>query len=194
MDNTPSAEALLQAIAYRREIAERHSKDVRNGRKRYAAECAEKVNMLDSIVEQARELSAASKPAPAGNDVEGYILVPCQLMEQMLKTAAKRDGVSLIATERKRQVEQERWTPEHDDEHSDEELARAATCYVMPWADRETTYPPKMWPWDKSWWKPSPLARVRELVKAGALIAAEIDRLQRAALSAGDEQTTGEGK
>jgi hypothetical protein len=35
------------------------------------------------------------------------------------------------------------------------------------------------WPWDKGWWKPTPDNRIRELEKAGALIAAEIDRLQR---------------
>ena len=35
-----------------------------------------------------------------------------------------------------------------------------------------------MWPWDLEWFKPSPYDRIRELVKAGALIAAEIDRLQ----------------
>lgn len=32
-------------------------------------------------------------------------------------------------------------------------------------------------PWDNEWWKPSPDDRKRELVKAGALIAAAIDRL-----------------
>jgi len=36
---------------------------------------------------------------------------------------------------------------------------------------------PPIWPWEKSWWKPTPNDRVKELVKAGALIAAEIDRL-----------------
>jgi hypothetical protein len=36
------------------------------------------------------------------------------------------------------------------------------------------------WPWDQDWWKPSP-DPIRNLVKAGALIAAEIDRLQRLA-------------
>lgn len=34
------------------------------------------------------------------------------------------------------------------------------------------------WPWDENWWKPS-LDPIRNLVKAGALLAAEIDRLQR---------------
>ena len=38
--------------------------------------------------------------------------------------------------------------------------------------------PPERWPWDESWWKPSNDS-IRNLVKAGALIAAEIDRLHR---------------
>jgi hypothetical protein len=37
----------------------------------------------------------------------------------------------------------------------------------------------ELWPWDESWWKPGD--RIRELAKAGALIAAEIDRLNRIA-------------
>lgn len=39
----------------------------------------------------------------------------------------------------------------------------------------------RAWPWEARFWKPCPDDRARELVKAGALIAAEIDRLQRAA-------------
>lgn len=39
---------------------------------------------------------------------------------------------------------------------------------------------PTWWPWDESWWRPSD-DPIRNLEKAGALIAAEIDRLQRAA-------------
>lgn len=34
------------------------------------------------------------------------------------------------------------------------------------------------WPWDRKWWKPSQDDQVKNLIKAGALIAAEIDRLQ----------------
>ena len=36
-----------------------------------------------------------------------------------------------------------------------------------------------LWPWKEAWWKPTPEDRIRELVKAGALIVAEIDRLRR---------------
>jgi hypothetical protein len=34
-----------------------------------------------------------------------------------------------------------------------------------------------LWPWDPKWWKPTPEDRIRELEKAGALIAAAIDSL-----------------
>ncbi len=97
----------------------------------------------------------------------------------------------MIAAERERQVSQEGWTPEHDDRHIDQELAMAASCYALPRKDRTyrgEIYPntrsggvyavPVNWPWTPGLWKPCG-ERVRELVKAGALIAAEIDRLLR---------------
>lgn len=97
-------------------------------------------------------------------------------------------GVALIAAERRRQVEAEGWTSEHDDEHRDGSLAVAAACYATQANQglyengrkaREAIL--AYWPWDAKWWKPTPDDRIRELVKAGALIAAEIDRLQRKA-------------
>jgi hypothetical protein len=96
-------------------------------------------------------------------------------------------GIELIAAERKRQIEEEGWTAEHDDEHDRGELIRAAACYALP--DMSLTFGNDnldislielLWPWDLGWWKPSPGNRIRELEKAGALIAAEIDRLLRA--------------
>lgn len=96
-----------------------------------------------------------------------------------------KTGIELITEERNRQIAEEGWSPEHDDEHINHEIAIAAVCYALP---EEVHYPDmgiwvterdEMWPWDLKWWKPSPNDRVRELVKAGALIAAEIDRLQR---------------
>lgn len=92
-------------------------------------------------------------------------------------------GIEVIAAERQRQIEQEGWTTDHDDQHESSELARAAACYALPkWARmHHLTDPtiPRGWPWQKAWWKPTPDDRVRELTKAGALIAAEIDRLLR---------------
>ena len=94
-------------------------------------------------------------------------------------------GVALIAAERARQVSVEGWTPAHDDQHAGAEMALAASCYVMhagiQACGREIPrhLRPKRWPWQLRWWKPSE-DPVRNLEKAGALIAAEIDRLKRA--------------
>lgn len=88
----------------------------------------------------------------------------------------KSRGVKLIAAERQRQVQEEGWTPEHDDEHAGGQLAVAGAVYAFPHAP---TGVPSIWPFQTWWWKPTPDDRVRELVKAGALIAAEIDRLLR---------------
>lgn len=123
------------------------------------------------------------------------------------------DGAECIAAERARQIADEGWTPEHDDEHADGSLAMAAVCYATPallyekqdrYVNRTIFVDP--WPWqsDAPRWDgngdkrycygscrdnpgnvlpdPStytPAERLDLLVKAGALIAAEIDRLLR---------------
>lgn len=88
-----------------------------------------------------------------------------------------------IAAERKRQVEVEGWTPQHDDEHVNGEMAAAAACYAVgrriPEAYAEGAHFAWVWPWDWKWWNPD--TRRRELIKAGALIVAEIERLDRTA-------------
>lgn len=96
-------------------------------------------------------------------------------------------GIQLIAQERQRQIEVEGWTPEHDDQHRHAEMLLAAICYAETAKGlqyghrldgiREFVVDPK-WPWKPFWFKPSE-DKIRNLVKAGALIAAEIDRLQR---------------
>lgn len=85
-----------------------------------------------------------------------------------------------VMTERQRQKDVEGWTPEHDDEHDCGEMADAAACYAanagsVVWANQV----PSFWPWANDWWKPS--TPRRDLVKAGALILAEIERIDRAA-------------
>ncbi|MGT0006066.1 hypothetical protein ACVNNF_11175 [Pseudomonas aeruginosa] len=84
-----------------------------------------------------------------------------------------------VQAERRRQVEAEGWTPEHDDEHNGGELADAAACYALSAAGWSTYAARERWPWPLEWWKPS-TAR-RDLVKASALALAEIERLDRAA-------------
>jgi len=96
-----------------------------------------------------------------------------------------RDGIALIVAERRRQIDSEGWTPEHDDEHGNNSLAFAAAAYAIPESHRGDPAYPRFWPWELRWWKPSPNDRIRELTKAGALIAAEIDRMQRASAERG---------
>lgn len=125
-----------------------------------------------------------------------------------ITTPPANTGTDLIAAERQRQIDAEGWTPEHDDEHDDGSLAMVAACYAAseriytrtdaavgvsffdPWPDS----------WDDLWDKRAQYGngyaagngiadpdsysheeRLDLLVKAGALIAAEIDRLLRAA-------------
>lgn len=99
-------------------------------------------------------------------------------------TGKLSDAPRDVLAERVRQVEEEGWTPEHDDGHADGEIAKAAACYAefaaMPETGRTTfSGVPLAWPWDWKWWKPK--TRRRDLVRAAALIVAEIERGDRAA-------------
>lgn len=87
--------------------------------------------------------------------------------------AEPSDGAALIAAERRRQIAAEGYTAEHDAAHPGD-LALAAMAYL----DRDRGHPPAYWPWAPGYWKPTPHDRVRQLTKAGALVAAEIDRLR----------------
>ena len=88
-------------------------------------------------------------------------------------------GVKQIGAERQRQIDIEGWTPEHDAEHDGDDLALAALAYVMPGWRRNHWRMPEP-DWAPGWFKPTPDDRARELIKAGALIAAAIDRLTEA--------------
>lgn len=113
-------------------------------------------------------------------------------------SAPGADGVARIAAERARQISQEGHLPAGDAQYEREELARAAACYALPLSDDRRAGAvifggaPDGWPWAIDAWKPGKVSygppgqevsqavipsaeRVRELVKAGALIAAAID-------------------
>lgn len=88
-----------------------------------------------------------------------------------------------IAAERLRQVEAEGWTLDRDDVvNARGELSEAAACYAIArpnMAEFVSGIISELWPWSAAWWKPRD--RRRNLIKAGALIVAEIERLDRAA-------------
>jgi hypothetical protein len=78
-------------------------------------------------------------------------------------------GAELIAAERRRQIEEEGWTPAHDDQHDDSELLYAAEAYMFG--------DPDAWPWEEDGFKPKDI--IHDLARAGAFIAAELDRQLR---------------
>lgn len=100
----------------------------------------------------------------------------------MVAHVVKSEGAQLITLERARQIDGEGWSDGHDDEHINRSLLFAAIAYMQTAIDpmRSTDEIRHFyWPWDAKWWKPSH-DLIRNLVKAGALIAAEIDRRKRA--------------
>ena len=114
----------------------------------------------------------------------------------VLTRAQPASVVDEIAAERRRQIKKERWTTKHDDQHTDGGLALAAACYASLAAvhaqhrTRAEVYanaePPFRWPWEREWWKPKNPRR--DLIRAAALIVAEIERLDRASPAVTAEQ------
>lgn len=98
------------------------------------------------------------------------------------------NGAQLIAEERTRQIEEEGLTAAHDELGQHRNLAHVAGLYIKAAlhnpaqrASPALLTPPQTWPWDKKWWKPT--TAKRDLIKAGALIAAAIDQLDREELA-----------
>lgn len=139
---------------------------------------------LDNAV---REAEAAQHPQYTWGQTRAVALrAAAHLVAAIAEIDAEhgtKTGAELIAAERKRQIEAEGWTPEHDDAHTRGKLALAAAAYALP--SSHTLMRLEVWPFDLSWFKPRGAQddtvenRIRDLVKAGALAAAEIDRLKR---------------
>jgi hypothetical protein len=100
-----------------------------------------------------------------------------------------KTGIELIAEERKRQIEKEGYSALHDSNHKPSESIRAAEAYIEAATINADGREDKVlleyykaekgqncWPWGMVTFKPT--TAKRDLVKAGALIAAAIDRLQ----------------
>lgn len=91
------------------------------------------------------------------------------------------NAIEEIAVERRRQIEAGR-TPDHDDKHRDSQLSRAAACYALhngnsgPFWVNALQVPQQIWPYRWEW---NPKDRRSNLVRAAALIIAEIERLDR---------------
>lgn len=90
-------------------------------------------------------------------------------------------GAELIAEERARQIEAKGYTAEHDKQHTQGELAAAAICYaaqaILMGQGDDNGKVPGLWPFEQRAWKAED-SQLENLIKAGAFLAAEIDRLQ----------------
>lgn len=126
----------------------------------------------------------AERERAAGRDLHPYnmtrlVSLANIALQATVLSPTPSAAMTAIAAERERQKSVEGYTSQHDDEHFDGQIADAAACYALA-----TTRGPKasvfanLWPWDLLWWKPTD--KRRNLVKAGALIVAEIERLDRA--------------
>ena len=121
------------------------------------------------------------------------LIVPAARMQGLLALERAMAGpLGAIAAERRRQVEGEGWTTAHDDAHNHGEMAAAAACYAfVASTGKANVSAPRgcisivslMWPrsWVWHWWKPKDARR--DLERAGALIVAELERRDRAALA-----------
>ncbi|KGV80216.1 putative gp43 [Burkholderia pseudomallei MSHR4375] len=136
----------------------------------------------DRAITAAQKQRALADGGATASSVRPYS-IPCYAVSAPADAGEARltDAARDMLAERRRQVEAEGWTPEHDDQYQHGAIALAAACYAanaggVAWADPL----PSFWPWMHNWWKPT--TPRRDLVKAGALILAELERLDRAAL------------
>ena len=111
--------------------------------------------------------------------------------------ATMSDAARDVLAERQRQISAEGWTPQHDDEHTNGSLALVGACYA--WAStlgptfretlsaldtsgvggwRQAVTFRRLWKWDFRWWKPKNCRD--DLIRAAALLIAEIERIDRA--------------
>lgn len=107
-------------------------------------------------------------------------------LERDLAGAGATQSARDVMAERERQKSVEGWTEAHDDQHTRGEMVAAASTYALATIIRGLSVD-LYWPWDMKWWKPKKPRQ--NLVRAAALIVAEIERLDRAALRLGGKAT-----
>ena len=149
-----------------------------------AASPSTMLELLDEL-ESEKNMREAAEKRIAEHNFENRLLANADrdikaLRQRIAELEARAFNPAIldVIAERQRQQSVEGWTPENDDQYGKSQLLWASSCYLL-----NTIQPfnriPMDWPWDSSWWKPTNSRR--DLVKAGALILAEIERIDRAA-------------
>lgn len=149
---------------------------------------------FNALLPQTGEGEGADRADPSLAEAENLNRTAIEKLRGQTEAASDTDRVMAdIAAERRRQVEVEGFTTDHDGCWPYGELAEAAACYASgkplflesrtrrpssmnPDGDLVVRYAP-IWPWAEEWWKPK--TRRHNLVRAGALITAEIERIDR---------------
>jgi hypothetical protein len=122
--------------------------------------------LREIVLRRARELLTLAAPAS-------------EVQAESVRVDALGDAARDVLAERKRQIDRQGWTHAHDDAHEPGDMARAAASCAINGAGMVFKGRYKYWPWSLNWFKPS--SPRRDLVKAGALILTEIERIDLAA-------------
>ncbi|WP_205833117.1 hypothetical protein [Azohydromonas caseinilytica] len=179
-------------------VAEAHARIDAEVRSREQAIRAEQ-QARDGLHTAARTALLALQDDEAGEAMRRLAVV---LLRGALKPAARQRrsaahadpqlqpllAVRDVLAERQRQLDVEGWTPEHDDQYTEGELAVAAACYAASSIDPDEVAkePPRLWPLPAQWWKPSTAERMLEM--AGGLLLAEMERRRRMRLTFTDSE------
>lgn len=182
------ATALLAATRIERDEHQNAHAIVRENRDAIRAILAEVQKERDEAIALQKHIRSNLKTRERHAVEAGKDRDAAQARAQLETALREQGGVGLIAQERLRQIEKEGWSKDHDAHHDMGELAKAAACYACPNAIREfasqrghvqydsVDRPDTLtWPFEQEELKLG--SEIRNLVKAGALIAAEIDRL-----------------
>ena len=161
------------------------------------------IDDYDEVVpEEYRGILDAEFNHREGDKFASVLIVPSFVMKALDKVELDYkqilegdNGIAKIFAERVRQLEEEGYSKYNDvGNHLTGALAKAAATYALRPFLNEPNFAfgdldgvPVMFPFGRSWWKPTPDNRIKELAKAGALIAAEIDRLAENEKNTNDE-------
>ena len=136
----------------------------------------------ESNGDSAQPLPPTSEPGAADESAAALAALTAEAMKAnpslagVVEMAAELAGE--VLTERLRQILEEGRGAEQDDAYTDYQLARAAVCYAIRGAHLAPHKAALYWPWNPAAFKPT--GTDRDLIKAAALILAELQRRQRA--------------
>lgn len=149
-------------------------------------ECSRTSDARAKILEAARDAMLLERGEPAGT-------INLMLVDNRPYSRA----LVAVITEKRRIVDQEGYTPAHDDTHVSRELARAGVAYAQHYVERQWLHTgldgkgdfadpdsykedeaPDVWPdeWLKAWKPKNPR---RDLIRSIALLLCEVERIDR---------------